>query len=282
MTIAEAYTLLVQALEPKYGNREARNVARIVFEDVFEYDNLESDLKFKDLETLEAVKDRLLGFEPVQHIVGEADFYGFRFKVNQQVLIPRPETEELVYWIKETIGQEPALEKAKVLDIGTGSGCIIITLKKICPSIEAHATDISVEALNMALTNAKKIQTVVNFHLHNILQAKNGLPAPFDIIVSNPPYIPHQEKELMAPNVLDFEPHTALFVEDENPLVFYDHIAEYASSHLKSMGYLFFEVNEYNAKKVVQLLQNKGFENVELQKDMSGKFRMIRAQKTPE
>lgn len=278
MTIKEAYEDLSAALLRLHSEGEAYSMTTIVFEDVFKVFN------FKDLSILskaqfghyQEIKDRLLQQEPVQYIIGEADFFGLRFKVNPSVLIPRSETEELVYWIEQTI-QEKHTNIESVLDIGTGSGCIPITLKKRMPELEIMAVDVSTEALKTAQTNGIFNKVVVDFQEVNILNEAQWLTLPFfDCIVSNPPYIPHKEKELMPFQVLNNEPHLALFTEDDAPLVFYQHISDFALKHLNKDGFLFFECNEFNAKEVAQMLQEKGFTDVVLEADMQGKERMVR------
>lgn len=286
MSIDQARQDLIAALTPQYGDREAASISRWLFDDYFgvKADKPNDELLFESLLQADfvSIKARLLNGEPIQYITGFAWFYGIKFKVNPNVLIPRPETEELVEWVLQTIGQKKGV---KVLDIGTGSGCIPVTLKLKNSSIEASAVDISEGALITASRNAYRNNVDINFKRLDIL---NALDWPqlvqFDVIVSNPPYIPTQEKALMQRNVLAFEPDLALFVEDDNALVFYEKIADFAVNHVKNAVYtegssttLFFECNQYNADKVVELLKNKGFKDVELRQDMSGNDRMIRA-----
>lgn len=220
------------------------------------------------------IVDRLKNFEPIQYVLGETDFWGLSFYVNSSVLIPRPETEELIQWVLENVGTEPV----RILDIGTGSGCIAVTLAKKLPLAEVHAWDISEDALDVARKNAENNGTQVIFSQRNILQ---GQPADeiFDVIISNPPYVTESEKSEMAVNVLDFEPPLALFVPDGNPLIFYEKIADLAINSLKSGGKLFFEINREKGGDVMRLLQKKGFRNIELKKDISGNERMIQAGK---
>jgi release factor glutamine methyltransferase len=273
------YQHLVTQLSSIYPKNEAKSLARIVFEDVFK---LKRDTPFekivfsdKEKNTLQQITTRLLQHEPLQYILGEADFYGLKFKVTPDVLIPRAETEELVYWVLQTLGNNAA----HILDIGTGSGCIPITLKRKSPLSTLCAVDISDRALAIATQNSITNQAVIQFKNINILdKSQQHNLSKYHVIISNPPYIPQREKTLMAANVLDFEPALALFVEDDNALLFYECIADFALSHLYTNGYLFFECNEFNAKSVAQLLENKGFKHVILQKDMSGCDRMVRAQ----
>ncbi len=281
MQISQAFQTLVQQLCKIYDPGEARSIARIVFEDALHIKNLydANVLTSMQAEMLGAVQRRLLRHEPVQYILGQADFYGLKFKVTPAVLIPRQETEELVAWIVETIKTDLNRQDLRVLDIGTGSGCIPVTLKKKLPRLEVTAIDISSEALEIAQENAELNHVQITLQQCNILDRTCwdtlGI---FDIIVSNPPYIPTRENKLMPKRVKDFEPALALFVANENPLIFYDVIADFAKLHLAAGGYLFFECNEFNANEVVNLLENKDFKNIQLQQDLSGRDRMIRVQ----
>jgi len=225
---------------------------------------------------LKNIVSRLQDNEPFQYILGNEEFYGLNFKVNKNVLIPRPETEELVEWIIETSNKLD--ENIKILDIGTGSGCIAISLNKNLKKAEIYACDVSNKALEIANENNKILKANVKFFEQDILKKelwKNK--ETYDIIVSNPPYIPNSEKRLMHENVLNFEPNIALFVENKEPLVFYNTIADFALLNLKMNGFLFFECNEFNAKEVVKLLEKRKFKNIELRKDLSGRDRMAKA-----
>ncbi|MFN7116402.1 MAG: peptide chain release factor N(5)-glutamine methyltransferase [Saprospiraceae bacterium] len=282
MQINEVYQNFIGSLSALYDPGEARSIARIVFEDALRVHDVQSKAPLFNIqeEELYKIQTRLLQHEPIQYILGQADFYGLKFKVNQNVLIPRQETEELVYWILETIQKEIKNSNLKLLDIGTGSGCIPITLKKKIPQLNVAALDVSQEALDIAKLNADFNKTAVQFQQYDILKRENWkLLSQYDIIVSNPPYIPQHERALMPAHVTRFEPELALFVADDNPLLFYDTIAEFALLHLTPDAYLFFECNEFNAAEVAQLVENKGFKQVVLQKDMNGKDRMIRAKK---
>ena len=277
MTIKSAISNLITNLAPIYDEREASNIATFIFEDVFNIRNANTSndtLDEKHQKKLRKIEERLLKYEPWQYIVGEADFYELKFKVTPAVLIPRPETEELVYWINKTVKHR---SDVSILDIGTGSGCIPITLKHKLPNAEVFAVDISKEALKTAKFNAEKNNVQVNFKKIDILNKKARKKlADFDVIVSNPPYIPSQEKKLMRENVLKYEPHLALFVENENPTVFYHEIALFAKKHLKANGYLFFEINEFYGQAIIEMLIKEGFKNIEMEKDLAGKDRMIR------
>ncbi|GGK57974.1 MULTISPECIES: peptide chain release factor N(5)-glutamine methyltransferase [Flavobacteriaceae] len=221
-----------------------------------------------------ALKD-LTKHIPIQYITGETEFYGLPFKVNKNVLIPRPETEELVSWIIEELKVVNPKSKSTILDIGTGSGCIPISLAKNVPNATIYALDISTEALKTAKKNAELNTVTINFIEADILNLKE-LPKQFDIIVSNPPYVRALEKEQMQKNVLNNEPHVALFVEDNNPLLFYDKISDLANNYLSKDGHIYFEINQYLGKETADLLSEKGFKNIVLKKDMFGADRMIR------
>jgi release factor glutamine methyltransferase len=282
MTIQQAQHDLIAVLTPQYGEGEARSMSRIVFEDYFNIkpnnENDENVFQTFLKGDFEIIKDRLLRGEPVQYVVGFAWFYGLKFKVNNSVLIPRPETEELVEWVLETAKTfQKADKKVRILDIGTGSGCIPVTLKVKNPKLEVSAVDVSESALITSSRNAYRYGAEIDFKRIDILNTSAWTDlCNFDIIVSNPPYIPHAEKALMEGNVLDFEPHLALFVDNDNALIFYENIADFALRHLDTEGVLFFECNQYNAQEVLKMLKLKGFKNVELRKDMSGNDRMVK------
>ena len=277
LTIKQAYQQFCESTNQIYGLRESLSMARIVFEDEFGITNFErvGDLSKEQSIRLLEIQRRLSNHEPLQYILGEADFYGLKFKVDANVLVPRPETEELVYWILEHARLSVYNQNLSVLDIGTGSGCIAVTLKKELPSLDVQATDISGKALVVAQKNATINKVSVFFKENDILNTKGwDQLESYDVIVSNPPYIPVQEKSLMPENVKTFEPQEALFVSDDQPLIFYSTIAKFASAHLNQGGKLFFELNEFNAEQVVQILEKEGFEKVELKQDLNGKDRM--------
>ena len=224
---------------------------------------------------IQEIIEEIKKYCPIQYILGETEFYGLKFKVNENVLIPRPETEELLEWlIKEEKTQR---SRFQVLDIGTGSGCIAITLAKYLPKAEVFALDVSDNALNVAKRNASMNQVDVHFFHYNILKA-DPFPFPsltFDCIVSNPPYVTQKEKGAMAKNVLDYEPHLALFVPQDNPLLFYERIADFAQTRLNEGGSLYFEVNSRYGQASAKLLEDKNFRSVKLIKDISGNDRII-------
>ncbi len=267
-----------QELLDIYPKQEASNILLILAEELLPHYSV---LNFRDsffeitpeeMVLLQKGVDRLKTHEPLQYILGKAWFYDIELGVNASVLIPRPETEELVAWVLES-----AHPQATILDIGTGSGCIPLTLKKHLPKSKVSAIDVDPNALALAKSNGEHLQIPVDFILTNILdkEAQSQL-GQFDIILSNPPYIPGEEKALMRENVLRYEPDLALFVEDEDALIFYREIASFAKSHLNKNGFLFFECNEYNAKAVEDILRENGFQDIELKKDLQGKDRMIK------
>jgi len=222
--------------------------------------------------------------KPIQYILGETEFYGLRFLVNENTLIPRQETEELVELIIESTNYELRNTKLKVLDIGTGSGCIAISLAKHLPTSEVFAIDVSKEALATAKKNAELNKVAINFILTNILdviklRVLEGLDKQFDIIVSNPPYVRNLEKAEIKPNVLEYEPHLALFVDDIDALLFYRKIAELAIKNLNPNGKLYFEINQYLGKETLELVESFGFKNVKLIKDIYGNDRILIAEK---
>jgi release factor glutamine methyltransferase len=221
-----------------------------------------------------AILEKLKIQIPIQYIIGTTHFYGLEFIVDENVLIPRPETEELVDWIVKLNSKLSKKKNLKILDIGTGSGCIAVSLAKNIPNSEVFAIDVSEKALAIAKKNAILNKVPVTFLHKNILETKD-LNQKFDIIVSNPPYVRNLEKAEIKPNVLDNEPHLALFVPDNDPLIFYKKIAELAAANLNPNGQLFFEINQYLGKETQELLEYIGLKNIELRKDIYGNDRMI-------
>jgi release factor glutamine methyltransferase len=213
--------------------------------------------------------------KPLQYVMGETFFCNLKFELSSAVLIPRPETEELVMWIAE----ENKNKKLTILDVGTGSGCIAISLKNQLPYADVFAIDVSENALKIAKENAEINNAKITFAKADILFADNLFENNFDVIVSNPPYITAKEAEEMHKNVLEFEPHLALFVPDNNPLLFYKAIISYCLNHLKNGAKLYFEINKKFSSALIAELQNSGFINIQLRKDISGNERMIRAEK---
>ncbi|MCB0642367.1 MAG: peptide chain release factor N(5)-glutamine methyltransferase [Phaeodactylibacter sp.] len=274
MTFAQLHAEFMEALTPLHGTGEAGSILRIIWEDVFQVFAPQSRRTVEAAEATKAraILERLLRREPVQYILGEADFYGLKFYVNPAVLIPRQETEELVAWMLESF---PAASPLSVLDIGTGSGCIPVTLKEQRPNWALSAIDVSLEALAMAARNAERYNLDVEW-LQADIRSATFSGRQWDVIVSNPPYIPPSESDRMPPEVLNYEPALALFVDEEDPQLFYKKIATFAESHLKKGGFLFFECNEYNSKDLQHYFQTQGYAAVALQKDLAGKDRMMR------
>jgi len=237
----------------------------------------ETDTFFEVLESLKQQK-------PIQYIIGKTEFYGLPFKVNENVLIPRPETEEIVAFVLQNFKKQKLNSKViKILDIGTGSGCIAITLAKHLPNAKVYALDVSKEALKVATLNAELNMANVTFIQANILVKRSlselNMESKFDIIVSNPPYVRKLEKVEIKPNVLDNEPHLALFVEDNDPLQFYKVITDFAVDNLKTKGELFFEINQYLGEETKALLTDVNFKEIELLKDLNGNYRMLKGRK---
>lgn len=266
-----------KGLEGLYDAREAKNIAYWALQHICDCGMTEilmgkcDQLSERENLRMEEVLTRLSKGEPLQHIFGESEFHGLTFHVNGDVLIPRPETAELVDWIHSDYKGQ----KASFIDIGTGSGCIAITLKHLNEGLTAHAMDVSTQALKVAQSNAERIHTEIDFVEDDILKPKAFMEK-LDFIVSNPPYITEEEKQEMRRNVLDYEPHLALFVENPNPLLFYEAIADYGTNHLKEGGNLYFEINEHFGKKMCDMLARRGYEEIEVRRDMQGKERMIK------
>ena len=240
------------------------------------------------LNLLQSATKQLEQEVPLQYIIGKTEFYGLPFVVNKHVLIPRPETEELVAWVvsessrfktfNTSTKQTTETKQLKILDIGTGSGCIPISLKKQLPFAKISAIDISKEALSVAKKNAVLNNVDIHFILQDILKTV-ALDQHYDIIISNPPYVRELEKKELKNNVLKNEPHVALFVENDNPLIFYAKIAELAKKYLNKNGLLFFEINQYLGTETIDLVNKKGLKNIQLKKDMFGNDRIIVASK---
>lgn len=282
MRLKEFKQFFFQGLEESYPKTEFTTFFRLLAEAYLGLDRLQvalnPDLKLNEsqLKKMEMALARLKKHEPIQYVLGETEFFGRRFKVNPTVLIPRPETEELIGWIIEEETLKNKAEGLKILDIGTGSGCISITLAKEFPKAELTAIDISAEALAVARQNAHINKANVNLAQQNILRT-NQLLESYDIVVSNPPYVRELEKKEMYKNVLDHEPTLALYVEDQDPLLFYRKIAQLARQNFTKKGVLYFEINQYFPDAMKRLLKNQGFENVELKKDIFGNTRFCRA-----
>ncbi len=282
-SVKQALNKFKDQLAALYDVREAESLGIITLTDVTGFSSAklkafpDGELTKEQSGSIGKILTELKTGKPIQYILGHAEFYGLPFKVNSSVLIPRPETEELVYWIISSIGSSK-LPVGNILDIGTGSGCIAVTLKKNLPEFNVSAMDISINALLIAKENADLNEVDINFIDQDILAPLRAPTATrYNVIVSNPPYVTIQDKTQMHRNVTDFEPHTALFVPENDPLIFYKAIADFATENLESGGLLFFEINESYGEQIVDLLESKSFINIELRKDMSGRNRTVKA-----
>jgi release factor glutamine methyltransferase len=286
MNLKEVQNTFHTELDDLYGKEEVDSFFFILIEAFYKVSRLNLAMNpsatENDYELIFNALQLLKQEQPIQYILGETEFYGLPFKVNEHTLIPRPETEELVEWI---IKKEPRFktQSLKILDIGTGSGCIAVSLAKNLPKATVYALDISKEALKVAKLNAELNDVKVEFIEANILKADTWNTEfknlNFDVIVSNPPYVRELEKQQMQPNVLNNEPHLALFVKDENPLLFYNAITQFAVNNLSQNGMLFFEINEYLGKEMIQLLVENKFADIVLKQDIFKKDRMIKGTK---
>jgi len=280
MKIKEYKTKFISELLPFYDEMEAESFFYLILENQRQLRridlalNIEMEFSAEEILVWDAILEKLQLEIPIQYILGTTHFYSLEFNVNENVLIPRPETEELVEWIISTAVNMSKIKNIKILDIGTGSGCIAISLAKNISNAEVFAIDISDKALATAKENADLNKVAVTFIQKNILKT-NDLEEQFDIIVSNPPYVRNLEKAEIKPNVLANEPHLALFVEDNDALIFYRKIAELATKILSAEGKLFFEINQYLGKETFELLEKMHFQNIELRKDIYGNDRMI-------
>lgn len=260
-----------------YPVSEIEGFTRIIFESVCGWSftrqlvKKHEKIQEPDFLKIQEIITRLKTFEPIQYILGETEFFGLRLMVNPSVLIPRPETEELVDWIVRS----DLPPDSRILDIGTGSGCIALALKSVLKNAAVSGIDISEGALETANENAAKNKLDVRFNQSDILKNDNRNNEVYDVIVSNPPYIRESEKLLMLPNVLEYEPGNALFVPDSDPLVFYRSIAAFAIKNLAENGKLFLEINENLGHEMKNMLVDFGFCNIEIRKDINEKNRMI-------
>jgi release factor glutamine methyltransferase len=285
MNIKEYRTHFTTALSSLYDKEEADSFFYLVLEKLHQLKRvdlaLQPELHFteSDIHNWNTILEKLKLEIPIQYILGSTYFYELEFSVNENVLIPRPETEELVDWIVSNHKKNRPKDQIKIVDIGTGSGCIAISLSKNIKNAIVFAIDVSEKALATAKKNAEINETTVTFIQENILET-NDLKIQFDIIVSNPPYVRNLEKTEIKKNVLDNEPHLALFVEDTDALLFYRKIALLAQKSLSENGELYFEINQYLGKETVALLRNMSFKNIELRKDIYGNDRMIRCTKS--
>jgi release factor glutamine methyltransferase len=288
MTIKEVKQLFNKDLQGVYPEEEIQSFFAILSESILKLTRFETSLKAKEQildenkKKFESAILQLKQHKPIQYITGDTEFYGLPFNVTKDTLIPRPETEELVEWIIShfTNRRLPSMAREEgspitILDIGTGSGCIAISLAKHIKQSEVSAIEISTEALKVASENSNLNKVEIRFLQKDILVTES-LQQQYDVIVSNPPYVRELEKGRMQKNVLDYEPEAALFVTDTDPLIFYRKISQLAKKHLKSNGLLFFEINEYLGEAMKTMLTTEGFSEIELKKDIFGKDRMLK------
>lgn len=285
MLIKQYRTQFIQALDGIFDEKEIESFFYITLEAFHQMKrvdlvlNPEFEIDSMQLLQWETVLSQLKTHKPIQYILGETEFFGLPFYVNENTLIPRPETEELVEWILSNQQISKSTQPLKIIDIGTGSGCIAVSLAKNLPNATVYAIDVSEKALATAQKNAERNNVSVTFLNRNILETED-LEAHFDIIVSNPPYVRNLEKAEIHKNVLEYEPHLALFVEDEDALVFYRKITELATKNLSENGQLYFEINQYLGKQMIELLEKYQFQDIELRKDIYGNDRMTFAVKS--
>lgn len=281
-TLSKVIKYIKNQLKAFYEEKEIRSIQYLILKEVLQKTkthllaNPEIEISERHYQTIEKYIERLKKNEPIQYILGHTEFYGETFKVNKSVLIPRPETEELVQWILK----ENQDFSGTILDIGTGSGCIVTTLARYFKNARCIGIDKYVNALRVASENAAQQNTKIEFHQYDILTwQEHDFINKVDLIVSNPPYIKEKDKKLMKKNVLDYEPDTALFVSDNEPLLFYATIIAFSKHYLNEKGKLYFEINEAYGDEIVKMMKDSQLKDIELQKDINGKDRMIRAQK---
>jgi release factor glutamine methyltransferase len=296
MKLYEAEQYIKKELQQIYEEQEAATIAGLAIEHITGFSKTrrvskkEEVLSSSQIDQLYNNLSRLKNHEPIQYILNKAWFYGMELYVDQNVLIPRPETEELVRWIFDDVkqsGKDVFTKRAmkadettqlKILDVGTGSGCIALALKKEMVRAEVWGCDISEEALNVARRNGSALDIRVDFQGMNFLdEGQQKLLPTVDIIVSNPPYVPLKDKMQMDSNVVDYEPHTALFVPDNDALIFYKNLALFGKKRLYENGNIYVEIHEDLGKSVVQVFKENGYSTIELRKDIQGKDRMVKA-----
>lgn len=283
MNIKDYRTQFIQELLPIYDLGEVESFFYLILEEKKQLKRIDlalnPDLSFseKEIQSWDLILNQLKKEKPIQYLLKKTSFYGLDFELNTDVLIPRPETEELVEWIVSSQKLKVKSQKLKILDIGTGSGCIAISLAKNIPNAEVFAIDVSEKALVIAQKNAEINDVDITFIQDDILEALD-LEQQFDIIVSNPPYVRELEKKEIKKNVLENEPHLALFVDDNDALIFYRKIAELAQKNLNPEGQLFFEINQYLGVEMIDLLIKMNFKNIELKKDIYANDRMIKTE----
>lgn len=278
---SEALNIIVSKLKV-YDDNEKRSIAYLLMEKLY---GVQRSASFSEKvvvfneEQVENLAKKINNFHPIQYLLEETEFYGSHIKVSPDVLIPRPETEELVDLV---IKEQSNKKELRMLDIGTGSGCIAIALSKNLPGSTIFALDVNVRALKAAYHNSVLNNSKVIFFQHDLFSEEKLPVEDLDIIVSNPPYVTHSEKSLMLPNVIDFEPAQALFVPDSDPLIFYRRIIKKTTRHLKKDAVFYFEINEKYGKELLELLEVMGIKEAEIRKDLSGKDRFIVAKNSPE
>lgn len=280
-SIRSIQDLFKEELKTIYPQREIESIIYILLEHLLNYSKIEIQLNKNEIIEQNVSEKLIIALRdlkksiPIQYIVGETEFYDLIFKVNEHTLIPRQETEELVH----TIINSNRVNAPKILDVGTGSGCIPIVLAHNISNANVSAVDISAEAIVIAKENANLNKVTIDFHHRDFLRWEDYLwEKDYDIIVSNPPYVKESEKAMMEKNVLAYEPHTALFVDDNDPLIFYKRIAKFAKGHLKKGGRLYFEINEALGLEMIELHKSLGFSSVKLMKDLNGRDRMTYAE----
>ena len=299
MKLFEAEQYVKEQLKGIYQEQEAINITDLAIEHVTgllktqRVSKKQTELSESQFSQLQKDLQRLKSNEPIQYVMNKSWFYGMELYVDKNVLIPRPETEEMVEWIISDLkasGKDVFIRRSmeadettqlKILDVGTGSGCIALALKKAMPKAEVWGCDVSEEALNVARRNGSTLNIRVDFQGLNFLDEAQQKHLPtVDIIVSNPPYVPLKDKEQMQPNVVAHEPHTALFVPDNDPLVFYKALAEFGKKRLYESGTIYMEIHEGLANEVVTVFNKQGYSNIELKKDMQRKDRMVKVRPT--
>jgi len=283
MTLSEFRSALKNTLQDFYSNSELDQLAKSLLMSRMKLDATsyllasESQVSDEVLEQLRSDIHRLSMHEPLQYVLGNTSFYGLEIQCNPAALIPRPETEELVDWVLS----EVQLPSCALIDLGTGTGCIPLAIKAKRPSWQVSAIDVSQDALALARSNALRLALDVHFEAADLLTDFSDLAIKdkFNVVISNPPYIPNADAMSMLPNVLNHEPHLALFVPDSDPLLFYRRIIAFCEQYLEMDGYVFVEIHEELAEETIQLFDRAGFANIELRKDLQGKSRMIKAQR---
>jgi release factor glutamine methyltransferase len=279
MTIAEARNKIKQVLSGSYDDNEIRNFTDLLFFHLLNYSKIEIRMKENEMisqqheKILEDLLDRLTAFEPIQYVLGEAAFFDLTFKVSPYVLIPRSETEELVDWVLK----DQAGKKIRILDIGTGSGCIAVTLARKLPLASIYGCDNHEKAVEIAQKNADINGVNISFFLCDMLNPVRVPDEKYHVLVSNPPYVRESEKALMHANVLNYEPHQALFVPDADPLLYYRAIADLGHKILVPEGSIYCEINENLPEETLRVFSERSYKNIRIQKDINGKHRMIRA-----